>query len=93
MDAFPTNPKLAIEKGILRAEKAFLELADSKVLDKSGCCAVLALVVDSVCYVANVGDSRAIYSQNGKARTLTVDHKPSNLEEQSRIIKNGGEIY
>ena len=43
---FPQNPKLAIKKGFEKAEKAYLELADSgKTIEKSGSCAVAALIV------------------------------------------------
>ncbi|CAD8157050.1 unnamed protein product [Paramecium pentaurelia] len=92
-DCFPNNPKLAIERGVSKAEKTYLEMADQKVLDKSGCCAVFALFVDNNCYVANIGDSRAIISQGGKGKSITVDHKPSTQEEQQRINKFGGQIY
>lgn len=30
--------------------------------DKSGSCAIIVLIVENTCYVANVGDSRAIMS-------------------------------
>ncbi|KAM3141727.1 hypothetical protein pb186bvf_006049 [Paramecium bursaria] len=90
---FPQNPKQAIERGFIKAEKAYLAIADQKVLDKSGCCAVVALIIDTICYIANVGDSRAILSQYGKGKTITIDHKPNQSDEQTRIIKNGGEIY
>ena len=51
------------------------------MLDKSGCCAVLALIVEQTCYVGNVGDSRAIISHHGKGQSITVDHKPSTSDE------------
>lgn len=46
--------------------------------DKSGSCAIMALVVDSDCYICNVGDSRAFVSSNdGKNIEFeTSDHKP-----------------
>ncbi|KAM3128826.1 hypothetical protein pb186bvf_019075 [Paramecium bursaria] len=46
----------------------------------SGCCAVVALIIDTNCH------SRAIQLQYGKGKTITIDH------EQTRIIKNSGEI-
>ena len=47
--------------------------------DKSGSCAVVALIVENICYIANVGDSRCLISMNkGKdIRVLTTDHKPN----------------
>lgn len=48
-----------------------------------------------MCYVANVGDSRAILSSDGgtKCLHLTQDHRPSEEGEQKRIIEYGGKIY
>jgi protein phosphatase 2C family protein 2/3 len=48
--------------------------------------------MDQKCYIANVGDSRAmIYScKNKKITNLTHDHKPNSSIEKKRIIENGG---
>ena len=63
--------------------------------EKSGSCAVVVLVVgnqslsilDDMCYVANIGDSRVIMSgQKGKKiYQITRDHKPNDPKEQIRI--------
>lgn len=42
---------------------------------------------------ANVGDSRAILSRNGKAMDLTKDHKPTSDSERKRILRAGGRIF
>ena len=67
----------------------------------------MVLIVEDMCYVANVGDSRAIlsryqfivvkilyYSEEGKKiYPLSRDHKPSDDLERKRIIEAGGQIY
>ena len=46
------------------AEKVFVHNAQDKgeVIEKSGSCAIVILIVAEVCYVVNVGDSRAVLS-------------------------------
>lgn len=95
--SFPQNPKKALVQGFQQAEEKFLELAQSgsEVKDKSGSCAVVVLIVEDMCYVANVGDSRAVMSGDGGKRVfpLTRDHKPADENERSRIVEAGGQIY
>lgn len=53
------------------------------------------MIVEQECYVANVGDSRAIMSadKGKKLFLLSRDHRPGEEYEQTRIIKNGGNVY
>jgi len=53
------------------------------------------MIIDDTCYVCNVGDSRAIISQNfgNSCYALSRDHKPCDKLEQKRIIDAGGKIY
>lgn len=53
------------------------------MLDKSGSCAIVALLVEKKVYIINVGDSRAIMSCDGGnfSVNLSVDHKPNDENE------------
>lgn len=64
-------------------------------MERSGTCAIIVLIVGDICYVANVGDSRAIMSVDGgdKILMLSKDHKPEDEEETRRVEENGGQIY
>ena len=62
------------------------------MLDKSGSCAIVALLVEKRCFIVNVGDSRAIMSVDGgeKILLLSKDHKPEDPGETKRVEENGG---
>ena len=95
---FPENIPQAIKNGFLYAEKDFLKnYAISKVndniIDRSGSCAVILLIVDNKIYIANCGDSRTIMSINKELREITIDHKPNFPNEKKRIYENGGQVY
>jgi serine/threonine protein phosphatase PrpC len=48
-----------------------------------------------MCYIANVGDSRAVMSLDGGKEViqLTNDHKPNDINEKKRITDSGGKVY
>jgi len=60
--------------------------------DSSGSTAVCTFVTPSHIVFANCGDSRAVLSRGGKMVSATVDHKPSNPGELTRIEKAGGSV-
>ena len=120
--SFPWSPKEAIRNGFAAAEKRFLELAYTPkciyiyiyiliagIVNRSGSCACVVLIVGEMCYVANVGDSRAVLSGyiyniyiyiyisyrfgGTKIFPLSKDQKPSNEGEKERIYNAGGDIY
>ena len=96
---FPDNIPDAIKFGFQKAEKDFIynySLNDKEeIIDKSGSCAVIILIVDKKIFVANLGDSRCLLSmENGKKLIeVTKDHKPNSPNEAKRIKRYGGNIY
>ena len=98
---YPENVEMAIKNGFKNAEENFLNNYaldpndKNNILDKSGSCAVITLFVDDKIYVANVGDSRALFSEDNGTNyvEITEDHKPNNPKEKKRIIRNGGHVY
>ncbi|GAB1601087.1 probable protein phosphatase 2C 58 isoform X1 [Argonauta hians] len=58
----------------------------------SGCTAVVALVQGNQLVVANAGDSRCVLCSKGKAIDLSIDHKPEDDVEKSRIEAAGGKV-
>ena len=89
---FPNNPIKALEYAFDKAEEEFYMIYEKS---DSGSCAIVCLLIDDVIYVANLGDSRLIISNNnGKNyRILTNDHNLYNENERKRIEMNGSTIY
>jgi len=86
---FPSNPIKAIEDGFNVCENKFMNLiySDNKFIDPSGSCALVLLILNDICYIANLGDSRALYSCNDGKKFFQVsrDHKPNDPIEKNRI--------
>ena len=93
---FPINPIKALHEGFDVCENKFMNLihSDNQIIDPSGSCAIVLLILNDMCYIANLGDSRAIYSCNDGKKFLQIsrDHKPNDPLEKIRIYKAGGSI-
>ena len=96
---FPLYPLKAIEQSFDKAEITFefmaLDKENKRLIDKSGSCALIALIIDEWCYLSYLGDSRALYSYDSGNQLFQVsrDHKPGDIKEKTRIEKAGGKIY
>lgn len=58
-----------------------------------GCTACVVLLVGDYIYCANAGDSRCVVSKSGKPLEMSIDHKPSNPDEEKRIKEAGGHVF
>jgi protein phosphatase 2C family protein 2/3 len=61
--SFPADIEQALVGGCKEAEDTFMRQNIEYVKDRSGSCATLILVTKGTCYIANIGDSRAILSK------------------------------
>jgi len=94
---YPNDVENAIKFGFEQVDKLFLShcVKNGEIIDNSGSCALILLIIENKIYIANVGDSRCLISmQNGLIRRdVTRDHKPNYPYEKERILSNGGNIY
>ncbi|CAD8068280.1 unnamed protein product [Paramecium sonneborni] len=70
--------------------KKIVELIGTSIIDESGTTANIILITKDSIYCANIGDSRSVGIQKGKAVIMSFDHKPTHAIERSRICQAGG---
>ena len=96
---FPVSPIKTIKEAFRNTEKAFMEKAIDKtsnsLVDQSGSCALVMLIINNILYAINLGDSRALYSTDSGKNLLQItrDHKPNDYIEKTRIEKSGAKVY
>jgi serine/threonine protein phosphatase PrpC len=82
---FPNNVIESVRETFETAENSFRQQAvqNGKLVDKSGSCALISLIVNNMLYAINLGDSRALYSRDGGKEyyQITRDHKPNDPKE------------
>ena len=69
----------------------FLKVAE-KMKYHDGSTGITAVVRDSKVLVANVGDCRCLIISGGRPIQMSIDQKPTNPEEQKRIVALGGTV-
>ena len=96
---FPAFPFQAVKETFITAEKTFLKHAIDRntktLVDKSGSCACIILIINDILYAINLGNSRALFSSDSgqHLRQITRDHKPNDPLEKRRIEKSGAKVY
>lgn len=59
---------------------------------QGGTTAVVAVLINGVVVVGNVGDSRAVLCRGGRAIPLSQDHNPKRADEVQRVLAVGGRV-
>ncbi|CAN1288712.1 Probable protein phosphatase 2C 39 [Linum perenne] len=92
---FWTEPEKAITRAYKETDSEILD--DAGNLGRGGSTAVTAILIN--CHklvVANVGDSRAVISNNGVAKQLSIDHEPemerSEIEDRGDVARVDGQL-
>ncbi|XP_002982174.2 probable protein phosphatase 2C 57 [Selaginella moellendorffii] len=88
--AFPAALEEAVKRAFLRTDRAFAQACQIDSELASGTTALTVLIFGRTLLVANVGDCRAVLCRRGRAVPMSRDHKPSCVEEKSRIESLGG---
>ncbi len=91
------NRKQLSAEGIWSALKdAFPKLHEDLRLtgqgDSCGSTATVVLLLDGMIWTANVGDSRAVFNNNGEPMQLSEDAKPGNIRYKRYIEKRKGKV-
>lgn len=87
-----TNPEKAIRDGLVEADRAFLER--SELENESGCVCAIALLLEDILVVGNVGDTEVILCRENRPLVLTVKHNlKDNQSEVDRLKSVGGKIF
>lgn len=79
------------KKELAKISKSHGSMATGHIYDggdlavQAGCTCVVAIITKTEVYVANAGDSRAVIAAGGKAKDLSIDHKPDLPAEKRRI--------
>ncbi|EFC36629.1 predicted protein [Naegleria gruberi] len=82
----------------LLIRETFLEINENvcKGNDRDGSTASIIYIPyidEKIAYIGNVGDSRIVLCRSGEPIRLTVDHRPSEIDERRRVKDAGGTIY
>ncbi|KAH0466508.1 hypothetical protein IEQ34_003746 [Dendrobium chrysotoxum] len=85
------HPKKNAGETYQRTDSDFLDVQINTFRD-DGSTASTAILLGNRLFVANVGDSRAVISKDGKAVPLSDDHKPNRIDERKRIEDAGGVV-
>lgn len=91
-EEYPHDIKTCLFKAFLHADCELYQATRHHQEYESGTTALAVVVWDNQLILANAGDSRAVLSQRGRAKQLTVDHRPLQSDESERLKACGGYV-
>jgi len=83
------NAERALECAFEEADRQLME-EHPQINSGSTCISILIETLTKTIWCANVGDSRCILCTRERAKPLSIDHKPTRLDESQRIKSAGG---
>ena len=96
MPTWREDPKTALVHAFALAETELRQVYEANPGDRSGACAAVGLLRGNRLLVAWVGDCRAVLIRSEASAescvALSRDHRATDSQERSRILKAGGEI-
>jgi protein phosphatase 2C family protein 2/3 len=97
--AFISDPSEALRHAFRKADKAFLETVQAKTSrgtlpDRSGASVIVLIVAGDSCYLASLGNCRAVMSGGRGSRSFNLyrEHTLNDVHEKKRVMKAGGNI-
>jgi protein phosphatase 2C family protein 2/3 len=97
--AFISDPSEAIRHAFKKADKAFLETVRAKTSrgtlpDRSGASVIVLIVAGDSCYLASLGNCRAVMSGGKGTHSFNLyrEHTLNDVHEKKRVMKAGGNI-
>jgi serine/threonine protein phosphatase PrpC len=99
----PTIERLKDKSHIPTLLKRIFKVTDRNLgnsninITNSGACCIDVLIYKETCFIANLGDCRAVLCrENTEGRVgsieLSKDHKPTREDEKARILEMGGQV-
>ncbi|KAH0774432.1 hypothetical protein KY290_011569 [Solanum tuberosum] len=87
---FPLKLEKVVSKSFLETDAAFAKSCSLDSDLSSGTTALTAMIFGRSLLVANAGDCRAVLSRGGLAIEMSKDHRPSCVNERTRVESLGG---
>ena len=72
------------------------KIKDLNLLNMGSTCCMIYITQENnkkILYSANIGDTRSVLLSNNDYKRLSYDHRATDSNEYSRIIKNGGIVF
>eukprot|EP00038_Savillea_parva_P006018 m.161187 g.161187 ORF g.161187 m.161187 type:complete len:358 (-) comp12047_c0_seq1:392-1465(-) len=89
----PETLSSALYDGLIQLDAELRAIPQLKSgVDHSGATAVTSFITPKHIIIGNVGDSRAVVARAGKVHFGSKDHKPTSVEERTRVERAGGFI-